>query len=139
MTLIEEDQSRQKNDQNVEVVRAVMAKYRWLSVRTIAEETGLDKNAVHRILTVRVWTDLADDWVLHGNAPPHTAFNSIISGEENIPVLPNPAPCDFCLFLKLKSKLKGHHIRTIENKKKIVTNELHTLTENYFRYCYDQW
>jgi hypothetical protein len=28
MTLIEEDQSRQKNDQNVEVVRAVMAKYR---------------------------------------------------------------------------------------------------------------
>jgi hypothetical protein len=38
------------NDQNVEVVRAVMAKGRRLSVRMIAEETGLDKNAVHRIL-----------------------------------------------------------------------------------------
>jgi len=39
------------NDQNVEMVRAVMAKERRLNVRVIAEETGLDKNAVHRILT----------------------------------------------------------------------------------------
>ena len=39
------------NDQNVEVVRAVMAKDRRLSVRMIAEETGLNKNAIHRILT----------------------------------------------------------------------------------------
>jgi len=30
------------NDQNVEVVRAVMAKHRRLSVRLIAEETGMD-------------------------------------------------------------------------------------------------
>jgi len=39
------------NGQNMEVVRAVMAKDRRLSVRMIAKETGLDKNAVHRILT----------------------------------------------------------------------------------------
>ena len=39
------------NDQYVEVVRAVMAKDRGLSVRMIAEETGLNKNAVHWILT----------------------------------------------------------------------------------------
>jgi len=39
------------NDQNVEVVRAVMAKDRRMSVRMIAEETDLDKNADHRILT----------------------------------------------------------------------------------------
>jgi len=39
------------NDENVEVVRAVMMKYHRLSVRMIAEETGLDKCAVHRILT----------------------------------------------------------------------------------------
>ena len=38
------------NNQNVEVVRAVMAKDRRLSVRMFAEETGLNKNAVHRIL-----------------------------------------------------------------------------------------
>jgi len=39
------------NDQNVEVVRAVIAKDRRLGFRMIAEETGLNKNAVHRILT----------------------------------------------------------------------------------------
>jgi len=39
------------NDQNVEVVRAVNAKDRRLSVRMVTEETGLDKNAAHRILT----------------------------------------------------------------------------------------
>ena len=39
------------NDQNVDVVQAVMAKDRRLSVRMIAEETGLIKNALHRILT----------------------------------------------------------------------------------------
>jgi len=43
------------NDQNVEVVRTVMAKDRRLSVRTIAEETGLDKNAVHIILTEHLY------------------------------------------------------------------------------------
>jgi len=39
------------NDQNVEMVRAVMVKDRRLSVRMIAKESGLDKSAVHRILT----------------------------------------------------------------------------------------
>jgi hypothetical protein len=38
------------NDQNMEVVRAVMAKHCRLSVGMIAVETGLDKNAVYRIL-----------------------------------------------------------------------------------------
>jgi len=39
------------NDQNVEVVRAVMAKDRQMSARMMAEEMGLDENAAHRILT----------------------------------------------------------------------------------------
>jgi len=39
----------------------------------------------------------------------------------------------------LKSKLNGHHFGTMENIQKIVTDELNTLTENDFWYCYDQW
>jgi len=42
------------NDQNVEMVRAVIAKDRRLTVRVIAEETGLDESEVHRILTDRL-------------------------------------------------------------------------------------
>jgi hypothetical protein len=58
--------------------------------------------------------------------------------KRNIPTLSHPpynqeiAPCDFHLFPKLKSKLKGHHFGTL-------TEELRTLTENGFPDGYDQW
>jgi histone-lysine N-methyltransferase SETMAR len=48
------------------------------------------------------------------------------------PYTPDLAPSGFYLYRKLKSKLKGHYIGT-------VTDELRTLSENDFRYCYDQW
>ena len=111
------------NDQNVEVVRAVMAKDRRMSVRMIAEETGLDKNAKRlRKRAQRVRTDIADDWVLHhDNAPAHTALSiREFLAKKNIPPLPHPpyspdlALCDFYLFSKLKSKLKDHHFGTME-------------------------
>jgi len=95
----------------------------------------------------RVRMDIADDWVLHhDNAPAHTVLSvREFLGKKNIPVLPHPpyspdlAPCDFYLFPKLKSKMKGHHFGTMENIQNIVTDELHTITENDFRYCYDHW
>ena len=95
----------------------------------------------------RVRTDIADDWVLHhDNAPAHTTLSiREFLAKKNIPVLHHPpyspdlAPCDFCLFSKFKSKLKGHHFGTMENIQKVVTDELHTLTDNEFRYCYDHW
>ena len=94
----------------------------------------------------RVRKDIIDDWVLHHNdAPAHTALSiREFLAKKNIPVLPHPpyspnlAPCDFYLFSKLKSKLKGHHFGMMENIQKVVTDELHTLTENDFWHCYDQ-
>jgi len=73
----------------------------------------------------QVQTDIADDWVLHHvNVPAHTALSiREFLANKNIPVLPHLpyspdlAPCDFYLFPKLKSKLKGHHFRTMENIK----------------------
>jgi transposase len=82
----------------------------------------------------------------HNNVPAHTVLSiREFLAKENIPTLPHPpyspdvAPYDFYLFLKLKSKLKGHHFGIVENMRIIVTDELRTLTENDFRYCYDQW
>ena len=73
----------------------------------------------------RVRRDIPDDWVLHhNNTPAHTALSIWeFLAKKNIPVLPHPpyspdlALCDFYLFPKLKSKLKGHHFGTMENKK----------------------
>ena len=94
----------------------------------------------------RVRRDIADDWVQqHNNAPAHTPLSiREFLVKKNIPVLPHPpyspdlAPCNFCLFPKLKSKLKGH-FGTMENIQKIVTDELNTFTKNDFQYCYDHW
>jgi histone-lysine N-methyltransferase SETMAR len=69
--------------------------------------------------------DIADDWVLHhDNASAHTVVSvREFLVKKNIPVLPHPpyspdlAPCDFYLFRKLKLKLTGHHLGTIENIK----------------------
>jgi len=134
------------NDQNVEVVRAVMAQDRRWSVRMIAgQNRACYKDVLERLRkrVQRVRTDIADDWVPHHDNPPaHTALSiREFLAKKNIPVLPHPpyspdlAPCGFYLFSKLKLKLKGRHFGTMEN----ITDGLHTLTENDFRYCYDQW
>jgi len=94
----------------------------------------------------RVRRDITDDWVLqHDNTPAHTALSiREFLAKKNIRLIPHPpyspvlAPCDFYLFPKFKSKLKGHHFGTMENIQKFVTNELNTLTENDFQYCYDK-
>ena len=75
----------------------------------------------------RVRRDIANDWVLqHDNAPAHSALSiREFLSKKHIPVLPHPpyspdlAPCDFYLFPKLKSKVKGHHFGTMENIKKL--------------------
>ena len=130
------------------MVRAVIAKVRRMSVGIIGGQTinhAFYKDVLERLRkrVQRVRTDIADDWALHhDNAPAHTALSiREFLAKKNIPVLPYPpyspdlAPCNFYLFSKLKLRLEGRHFGTMEN----ITDELHTLTENEFRYCSDQW
>ena len=42
---------------------------------------------------------------------------------------PDLAPCDFCLFPKLKEKLRGCRYETIEEMKETVTKVIDTLTQ----------
>ena len=44
------------------------------------------------------------------------------------PYSPELAPCDFCLFLKLKEKLRGCRYKTIEEMKEAVTKVIDMLT-----------
>ena len=45
---------------------------------------------------------------------------------------PDLAPCDFCLFPKLKEKLRGYHYETIEKMKEAVTKVIDMLTQEDF-------
>ena len=49
------------------------------------------------------------------------------------PYSPDFAHCDFCLFPKLKEKLRGCRYETIEEMKEAVTKVIDTLTQEDFR------
>jgi hypothetical protein len=64
----------------------------------------------------------------HDNASALTALSiREFMAKKNIPTLPHPpyspnlAPCDFCLFPKLKSKLKGNKFGTVTDELSIIT------------------
>ena len=48
------------------------------------------------------------------------------------PYSPDLAPCDFCLFPKLKEKLRGCHYETIEEMKEAVMKVIDMLTQEDF-------
>ena len=48
------------------------------------------------------------------------------------PYSPDLAPCDFCLFPKLKEKLRGCRYETIEEMKEAVTKVIDVLTQEDF-------
>ena len=48
------------------------------------------------------------------------------------PYSPDLAPCDFCLFPKLKEKLRDCRYETIEKMKEAVTKVIDTLTQEDF-------
>ena len=85
-------------------------------------------------------------WILHqDNAPAHNALavKSFLA-KHGIPVLEHPpyspdlAPCDFFLFPKVKSALKGTRFETVEAVKEKATETMNTLTEDDFKHCYEQ-
>lgn len=88
-----------------------------------------------------------NSWVLHqDNAPAHSAFSvKTFLANHNIPVLEHPpyspdlAPCDFYLFPKIKSALKGTRFDTVEDVKRKATEVMKGLTQNDFQHCFGQW
>lgn len=86
-------------------------------------------------------------WILHqDNAPAHSALSvKTFLAKHNIPILDHPpyspdlAPCDFFLFPKVKSALKGTRFETVEAVKEKATEVMYGLTENDLQHCYEQW
>jgi len=80
------------------------------------------------------------------NAPAHNALSlKQFLANKNITVLEHPpysadlTPCDFCLFLKIKSVLKGMHFVSVENVKAKTAEILNSLTEHDLRNCFEHW
>ena len=55
------------------------------------------------------------------------------------PYLSGHAPCDFFLFPKIKSMLKGTHFESAEEVEANKTKNLNSLRENNLHHCFEQW
>ena len=55
------------------------------------------------------------------------------------PYSPDLAPCEICLFPKLKEKLRGCRYETIEEMKEAVTKVIDTLTQEDFHGTFQKW
>jgi len=80
------------------------------------------------------------------NAPAHNALsvkqflaNKNITVLEHPPYSPDLAPCDFYLFPKIKSVLKGTHFVSVEHVKAKTAEVLNSLTEHDLQNCFEHW
>jgi hypothetical protein len=55
------------------------------------------------------------------------------------PYSPDLALCDFFLFQKVKSAVKGHHFESVEGIQRAVTQALNDIPQAAFQECYKQW
>jgi hypothetical protein len=80
-------------------------------------------------------------WILHhDNTPAHNAV-----AKNNIPVMEHPpyspdlAPCDFFLFPKIKSALKGIRFESVDAVKAKAMQLLNSITQDDLQHCFQQW
>jgi hypothetical protein len=65
--------------------------------------------------------------------------------DKRIPVLDHPpyspdlAPCDFYLFPKVKSALRGTHFQCVEEVKAKTAELLNRVTADDLQHCFEQW
>ncbi|GFU82523.1 putative mariner transposase [Trichonephila clavipes] len=86
-------------------------------------------------------------WIFHqDNALAHYALSVkrflakySIPVLENLPYSPDLAPCEFYLFPKGKSALKGTRFESVEAVKEKAARVLKELTKDGFQHCFQQW
>jgi len=113
---------------------------------------------VNQVYSKEVLTDLQEQvrrpemwkngsWVLHqDNVPAHNALSvktfltkHKITMLEHPPYSPDLAPCDFFLFSKIKSALKGTGFEAIDAVKAKATELMNKLSEDNLQHCFQQW
>jgi hypothetical protein len=86
-------------------------------------------------------------WLLHhNNAPCHTAlsFREFLA-KHSIPVVPHPpyspdlAPCNFFLFRRLKSTLKGNRFQDVTKIQLNTKWQLQAIPKQAYQTCIEKW
>ncbi|VVC34328.1 Hypothetical protein CINCED_3A000742 [Cinara cedri] len=145
--------------ETVTKINQIVRADRQMSIRMIAEAVNADKETVRKILheelhmtkvflaTLRervrkkrpeLWKN--NSWILHqDNAPAHNALSvkQYLAGKrtpvlEHAPYWPDLAPCDFFLFPKKKSALKGARFESMEASRYLIVTPRITVARSVF-------
>ena len=86
------------------------------------------------------------DWLLHhDNVPAHILLVREFLTKNNMTTVPHTAyspdlaPCDFCVFPKMKLRLKGWRFISIEEIQAEWQQVLNMLTPADFNECFQKW
>jgi len=140
--------STSRTENNVAHMKSVLDRDRRLNVRLIAEEVRLPKMDVHQFITEDLhMRKICAKLVLKNLSDVRRTSIAVrqFLAKNNITVLPHPpyspdlATCNFFLFLKLKTYLKGHNFGTVENVQAAVMRALNNFSSEDFLHCYEEW
>ena len=141
---------------NVKVMLTCFFDFRGLMHHEYAPEDQKINKEYHqqvlRRLREAVRRKRPDMWAIknfqlhHDNAPAHSAHviqaflaKNSMSLVRQAPYSPDLAQCDFWLFPKLKTILKGRRFQTREDSMKKLTQELGSFPEEEFKRCFEKW
>lgn len=136
----------------LEATMIVFFDVRGIVYHNWAPEGRIDRHYYLRVLgelreRIRERRPEFESWVLHqDDAPAHSALTvKTFLARHSIQVLDHPAdspdlaPCDFYLFPKVRSALRGTRLESVEAMKERAERVLNELTEEDFRRCFAQW
>lgn len=129
---------------NVEKVREAIAQDSRLTMRELEKQLNIPKTVVAEILTEKLGLRrVAAKFVPTLRLIPPVLCNSFWA-KLGIPLVPHPpyspdlAPCDFWLFPKLKSPMKGTRFDSINDPKENTTRALKDIPKECFLDCFEQ-
>ena len=119
---------------------------RWTVSQSVSQYYYKDILERLRKRVIRVRPNIATNWILHhDNAHAHAAFSvAQFLTPKGITVMPQPlyspdlAPCDFFLFQKSKSAVKGQNCESTEDIQRSVPPALNDIPQAAFQDCYKQ-
>ncbi|BFZ13202.1 hypothetical protein BsWGS_16241 [Bradybaena similaris] len=140
-----------RSEKHIDDVSSTVRENRRITIRELSEEHSISFGSVQAILT----EDLGMRRVSAKFVPKLLSADqkdNRVSGQlnqflakHNIPQVRQPpyspdlAPCDFFLFPKIKSHLKGRRFQDVGEIKENATRQLHTISEDEFQECFRQW
>jgi hypothetical protein len=136
---------RPTTSRNADVINKMLTfimESRRLTVREVADMVEISRGSANTILTEELWD--ARNWQLHhDNAPAHSSHlmqgflaKHGIPQVRQVPCSPDMAPCDFWLFLRLKTPLKDSRFDSREDIIQNATAQLHTIPKQAFQNCF---